>query len=146
MLIYQRVKYGKNVPFLPVFSEDPTISWDRSIRSVFELVRSEEKCNRSCTVMVILWMEEILHQLVNGFPIIIPLFPVFHRHLIVPNWCRISSIHSITSPLYHIVQCGSPSSYVCWWLKTLMNEIEYHRISTCSSQQLLEDWPWLTSI
>ena len=49
----------------------------------------------------LLWMEEILHQLVNGFshynPIIIPLFAVFHKYLIVPNWCRISSIHSMSS-------------------------------------------------
>ena len=39
---------------------------------------------------------EILHQLVDGLshydPIILT---VFHRYLIVPNWWRISCIHSI---------------------------------------------------
>ena len=44
----------------------------------------------------ILWMEEILHQWIGGLPHDNPLFTVFHRYLIVPNWWKISSIQHTT--------------------------------------------------
>ena len=53
-------------------------------------------------LVVILSVEEIIHQLVDGFPTMIPisLITVFHGHLIVPNWCRISSTHRIIDTLH----------------------------------------------
>ena len=41
------------------------------------------------------WMEEILHQLVYGLPLVISLSTIFHSYLRVANCRRISSIHSM---------------------------------------------------
>ena len=44
-------------------------------------------------------MEGILHHLVDGCPTIITSFTVFQRYLVVHNWFRISSTHSLDSCL-----------------------------------------------
>ena len=48
---------------------------------------------------ILLWMEEILHQLVDGLSHCNPIIYNVFWFLIVTNWCRISSIHSMLHAL-----------------------------------------------
>ena len=43
---------------------------------------------------LVLWMEEIVHQLIGGLSHCKPPFTVYLPIVIVTNWCRISSIQS----------------------------------------------------
>ena len=106
--------------------------WSFSEKTVPSLVRAQ-------LFSVILWMEEILHQLVNGFPIIIPLFPVFHMYLIVPNWCRISSIHSIIWVCMKKWSPGPPRSHL-WSSLSLLLKGTWDPNIPCSETPISDFW------
>ena len=64
---------------------------------------------RDIPFSVILWMEEILHQLVDGLSHDYPIIYSVLYLPIVTNWCRISSIHSTSRFSHPAFDSCSPS-------------------------------------
>ena len=78
---------------------------------------TKEACHAWKSPQIILWMEECLHQLVDGLSRYNPIIYSASLLPIVSKWCRISFIHSITIYWRHSIwsfwekSCGASLVY-----------------------------------